>query len=136
MRPRYFFVTMIFNVIVAIVLTLLASCSGPPNIADQIDPQPDVRGTLAEHAAVQDESEEPISETAETVLSQVTPIQDGLTLLSTHCAKCHVTTWFDQIEKTHSEWEMALDRMEAMGVQLSDAEKDILLDYLSAADKP
>lgn len=136
MRPRYFFVTMIFNIIVAIVLTLLASCSGPPTIADQMEPQPEDRDALADHAAVQDDTGEPISETAETVASQATATQDGLTLLKTYCAACHVTAWFDQIEKSSSEWEMALDRMEAMGVQLSDPEKEMLLDYLSAADKP
>lgn len=132
MRPRYFFVTMISNVAFAVILTLLASCSGPPNIADQIEPRPDVRDALAEHVAVQDDT----GETAETVASQAAATQDGLTLLKTNCAACHVTAWFDQFEKTRSEWEMALDRMEAMGVQLSDAEKDILLDYLAVADKP
>lgn len=49
---------------------------------------------------------------------------------------CHVPEWFDQIEKSPAEWEAVLERMKLLGVQLSDTEKDILLDYLAAADKP
>jgi hypothetical protein len=136
MRPRYFFVTMVSNVAFAVILTLLASCSGPPDIAHPIEPPPDVRDAQADQIAFQDDTGEPISETTETILSQATPMLDGMTLLNSNCSACHVTAWFDQIEKTRPKWEMALDRMEGMGVQLSDAERDILLDYLAVADKP
>ena len=89
-----------------------------------------------EHVAVQIDAGALVSTTTEPVASQAAPMQDGLELLKTHCAQCHVTAWFDQIEKPRAEWEEALARMEAMGVQLSDTEKDVLLNYLAVADKP
>ena len=77
-----------------------------------------------------------VSATTEPVTSQTRPIQDGLALLETHCTRCHTTSRIDQFEKPRTEWKNILVRMESMGVHLSDAEKDVLLDYLAAADQP
>jgi len=38
---------------------------------------------------------------------------------------------FEQLDKTLAEWEETLLLMEAMGLQLSQDEKELLLEYLS-----
>jgi hypothetical protein len=135
MRSRYLVVTLVFNGVFAVILALLAACSAPANIATQVDTRPDVRDVPVEDVASQVDAGARVSATTEPVASQATPMQDGLALLKSHCSGCHVIAWFDQIEKPRAEWEKVIDKMEAMGVRLSDTEKDILVDYLAVADK-
>jgi hypothetical protein len=136
MRSRYLVVTLVFNGVFAVILALLASCSAPANIGTQIDAPPDVRDALVEDVVSQADAGGRVSATTELVASEATPMQDGLALLKSNCSGCHVIAWFDQIEKPRAEWEKAIDKMEAMGVRLSDTEKDILVNYLAVADKP
>lgn len=70
------------------------------------------------------------------VESLAAPLPDGLAIRKTHCEQCHSAAWFDRPEKSRTEWEATLTRMEAMGVRLSAAEKDALLDELAAASAP
>lgn len=51
-------------------------------------------------------------------------------IINSKCVPCHVRSSFDQVEKTRVEWEKNLQEMEAMGVQLSQDQKDVLLEYL------
>lgn len=136
MRSRYLVVTLVFNAVFAVFLALLASCSAPANTGTQIDAPPDVRDALVEDVASQVDAGARVSATTEAAASQATPMQDGPALLKSHCSGCHVIAWFDQIEKPRAEWEKVIDKMEAMGVRLSDTEKDVLIDYLAVADKP
>lgn len=135
MRSRHFLVTTIFGAVFAVILVLLASCSAPANSATPVDTPPDVRDVLVEDVASQVDAGARVSATTEPATSQATPMQDGLALLKSHCSGCHVIAWFDQIEKPRAEWEKVIDKMEAMGVRLSDTEKDILVDYLAVAEK-
>ena len=66
---------------------------------------------------------------------QVTPQQDAHLLLENHCSQCHLTQTLEQDKKSRADWETILEKMEQLGVQLDDAEKAILLDYLAASDK-
>ena len=136
MRPRNFFITFIFGAVFAVSLTLLTSCTAPPSTVNKVVPPPDARDALTEHIASQVDGNEPVSAIGEPDSDQGTLMQDGLTLLKSHCTTCHAPEWFGQIEKSPAEWETVLERMKSLGVQLSDTEKDILLDYLVAADKP
>ena len=136
MRPGKFFITIIFNLVFAVFLAVQASCATAPSIATQTVSTPDARDALMGHVASQADAGELVSTIKEPDAVQGTPMQDGLKLLTTHCAGCHATTWFDKIEKPRAEWDLVLERMKSLGVQLSNTEKDILLDYLAIADKP
>jgi mono/diheme cytochrome c family protein len=89
-----------------------------------------------EHVAAQVDDEPLVPATPEADTSQATSVKDGLEIVKTHCTQCHTTVQFDQIKKSPAEWESALERMEAMGVNLSGAEKDTLLNYLIVIGKP
>ena len=134
MRSINNFVALFFLTIFAAIFVLDAAGFFPSRSVTQPDPQSDVRYRGVRRVGDQDNAL--VSLTPEAIKSQKTPMQDGLALLKTHCIRCHNTAWFDKIETPRSEWEQALAQMEAMGVHLSDAEKFVLLDYLTAADKP
>lgn len=134
MRPKDLFVTIIVNAVFAAILALLTSCSMPKNTATQTVSPGDVRDALAEQVAFQVDTGTVVSTAERPVAPQDMPVQSGLSLLKSHCAGCHLPAWIDQIEKPRAEWEGILERMEAMGVHLSDTENDVLLDYLAVAD--
>jgi mono/diheme cytochrome c family protein len=136
MRLRYVLISFFFNAVFAVILALLASCSAPQDIDKQLNSSPEVKDSLVEQVAFQVDSSSLVSATMELVESQETPMQNGLELLNSNCVGCHNLAWFGQTEKSRAEWEKGLERMEAMGVNLSDAEKALLLDYLTAPDKP
>jgi hypothetical protein len=136
MRSNTIFVSLFFIILLAAVLVLLVGGYFPP-------------GTIIktkEPAAVQDLQVEPvedpveadvlISNPTETATAQLTPELDGQSLLQSRCGRCHVVEKLEQIEKTRSEWEKAVGLMKWMGVRLSDAEKAVLFDYLTATDEP
>ncbi len=136
MRSSNFFITIIFDAVFVAILAMQASCTVPPSTGTQIDSPPDAQDALTEHTVSQADTGELVFTIREPDAVQGTPLLDGLTLLKSNCTMCHVPEWFDQIEKSPAEWEAILERMKLLGVQLSDTEKDILLDYLAAADKP
>jgi cytochrome c5 len=72
----------------------------------------------------------------EPAATQEMPVPDGASLLESHCAQCHVPQWLEKMHKPRAEWEKIVALMEAMGVQLSDSEKVVLLDYLAGMDEP
>jgi cytochrome c2 len=61
------------------------------------------------------------------------PAIDGATLLETRCSTCHSTDRATQLTKTSDEWEQTVTRMIGNGAQLTDAEKVVLVDYLTEA---
>lgn len=61
---------------------------------------------------------------------------DGPSVLQDRCTQCHSLAPIQRVKKTRAEWAKTLSRMESLGAKMSDAEKTILLDYLSAAEKP
>lgn len=136
MRPGNFFITIIFNAFFVVVLAMQASCAAPQSIATQTGSPPGARDALTEQITSQADASELVSAAREPDIYQGRLMQDGLTLLKSRCTMCHAPEWFGQFEKSPAEWETVLERMKSLGVQLSDTEKDILLDYLVAADKP
>lgn len=131
MQARSFLVAVSFSARCKVILLLLVGCSSP-------SPEPTVRtdapiGILDEieqdaTAQVDDES---VSPTIEPAVSTDAPMQNGMDVIKTHCARCHFPTWFEKLEKPQTEIEQALRRMETMGVKLGESEKRILLDYLA-----
>jgi hypothetical protein len=63
-------------------------------------------------------------------------LQEGPSLLQTRCTQCHALQKILQVKKTRTEWENALSKMESFNVKISDAEKKVLLDYLTTVDNP
>lgn len=55
---------------------------------------------------------------------------NGPSLLEKHCAACHTVQFIELNRKSSSDWEITLEKMENLGLQLSQEERDILLDYL------
>ena len=137
MKPRFPFFIIFFVAFLVAVLVLISACTvdviapgtGPPTI-----PPADTPVAQVPHAEVQVAAGATIPATAEPAAAQVTPPQDGSTLLEDHCAQCHTVQLLEQSKKTRTEWENTLGRMEGMGVHLSDTEKVLLLDYLATAD--
>lgn len=136
MRSRNFFLNILFNAALAVLFTMLTSCSTFRNNAAQIYSPSEEQSAQMEEAGLQVDAWILNSAMTETATSEIKPMQDGLAILQANCIGCHVTAWFDQFEKSISEWEEVLDQMEAMGVRLSDTEKGILLNYLAVADRP
>jgi len=54
----------------------------------------------------------------------------GPSLLEKHCAACHAEQALELNRKSRSEWEITLEKMKNFGLELSQEEQDILLDYL------
>jgi hypothetical protein len=133
MRFRYFYAAIIITTLFAAVLVQRAARPIPPGTATPLDPPSDVWDGQVERVELQDNTSALTSATSETLASQATPIPDGLALLMTHCTRCHVTAWIDQFEKSNAEWEEVLARMGAMGIRLSETEKDAIIKYLAAA---
>jgi mono/diheme cytochrome c family protein len=72
----------------------------------------------------------------EPAVTQETAPADGASLLESHCGQCHVPQWLEKMHKPRAEWEKIVVQMEAIGVQLSDSEEDVLIDYLASMDEP
>lgn len=131
MRPRHTFFTMFVASILGVLLVLLVAHlkpagTIPPTVSTSggLDGPMDVRG-VQENAGVPD------FETKEPIASKVTPPPDGASLLESHCIRCHTVQWIKQYEKPRTDWERILMQMAAKGAFLNEAEKVVLLDYLT-----
>ncbi len=136
MRPKYLFTIIGFVTAIAVILVMLAIGFIPLDPFTKINPQSGARDVPVESVEVQDDGGAFISSTIEPPANEVTLLQDGPSLLESHCARCHSTQRITHIKKSYAEWEKALAQMEAMGVHLDESEKVVLLNYLAAADKP
>jgi len=56
---------------------------------------------------------------------------DGASLLESRCDKCHSLTRVTSADKTAEGWAVTVDRMITNGAELTDAERDILVEYLA-----
>lgn len=145
MRPKYLFSIISIVAVFAVILVMLAIGFIPLSADAKTNPQAGVRDVTVETVEVQADSGA-FTPTAEPLASQMAPSrdgpsqdgisQDGSSLLKIRCARCHTTQSLIQIEKSKAEWVKALAKMESIGVQLDENEKNILIDYLAVADKP
>lgn len=136
MRPRYLLLAIIFAFIIAAILVLFAAGSLPPRAGAQINPPPGAQDALVERAEVQTDGNTNVTATIGPALTAAMPLQDGPSIVERYCARCHGAQGLGQIKKSPAEWEKALARMESMGVRLSDAERDVLVNYLAGDDSP
>jgi cytochrome c5 len=125
MQLRYFFFA-----IVVVVLVMFAANSISASAVPSTNSTSGLQDALEERVEIQTDYGALNSTTKEPAASQAAPPQNGLLILESRCAKCHTAQWLKQTKKTRTEWEKTLAQMGRMGVQLSDTEKDILLDYL------
>jgi hypothetical protein len=134
MKLKFLFTTIFLAAIFIVVLVLLAAYGIPANAVPLTKPAHEVRDSFEVNVEIQVDAEA-LTPTA-TTAPKVTELPDGPTLLVSRCTQCHVARLLEKMEKPRAEWELSLAKMEALGVQLNEAEKVILLDYLSAIDKP
>jgi cytochrome c-type biogenesis protein CcmH/NrfF len=60
----------------------------------------------------------------------------GEELLQARCAQCHGLDIVESATKTQAEWESTVERMIAKGAELTDAEAQILVEYLAETYGP
>jgi hypothetical protein len=64
--------------------------------------------------------------------SPETALKEGQLLFQDRCTQCHSLEKILQVEQTRTEWEETLSNMEKFNVNISETEKNFLLDYLIA----
>ena len=55
----------------------------------------------------------------------------GKTLLEERCTKCHDLGRVERARKTEEEWKVTVERMVGKGTQLSQAEQELVIQYLA-----
>jgi len=136
MRPGTSFITFWLAAVLTLTIILLTSCKPTQKGAAQEDPSSGSPKTTTGLTLTQVDVDHPVTAATEPAAEQGVAVQDGHALVKLHCAGCHIVIPHDQVKKSRLEWEEVLDRMEGMGVKLSETEKETLLDYLSAAGAP
>jgi cytochrome c5 len=72
--------------------------------------------------------EQPVAPAAE----QATPAaSEGKALLEERCTKCHDLGRVEKASKTEEEWKVTVERMVGKGAQLSQAEQELVIQYLA-----
>ncbi len=64
------------------------------------------------------------------------PGVDGATLLQERCTVCHTLDRIKQAKKTREQWTLTITKMLSNGAKLNDAERTVLLDYLTKTYGP
>ena len=83
-------------------------------------------------AACGGSSEEPTQAPApDTAVPEQAPAEDGEALLEARCSGCHSADRARQVTKTRDGWDQSVTRMIDKGAQLTEAEKAVLVDYLT-----
>jgi cytochrome c5 len=135
MRPRDLLVTIIFVTFFSVSIVLTTGCSVSLKTATQTNSTSVVINDLVKSDDLQIDAATANPTDKKSAEIQVTPPQDGHFLLENHCSQCHLTQTLEQNKKSRADWEKILEKMEKLGVQLDDAEKVMLIDYLAASDK-
>jgi cytochrome c-type biogenesis protein CcmH/NrfF len=63
-------------------------------------------------------------------------VADGATLLETRCVQCHDLERTTSQTKTRDQWAATVTDMIDVGAELSDAEAEVLIDYLAETYGP
>lgn len=140
MRLRYSLVTVFVAAILGGILALNSGESVPPAISRTTLPPSTAQSVREESPAVEIEDAGPVSAARATVVfeltaSQDSPSIDGPSLLQEHCGQCHLVQLFERSNRARADWEKTLSRMEEIGVQLSQAERSVLLDLLAVPNE-
>jgi cytochrome c553 len=59
---------------------------------------------------------------------------DGAALVAAACTKCHPATRYEAVKKDRTGWTGTVTRMQTHGLQVTDAEKQTIIDYLTKRD--
>jgi len=82
---------------------------------------------LAACGEAKDETAVPATEQEE-----ATPVAlDGKALLEERCTRCHDLGRVERARKTEEEWKATVERMVEKGAQLSQAEQELVIQYLT-----
>jgi len=102
--------------------------------AEKVDPTTSVASTEEPPPSpAPSATPEPTSDISptESVDSEEQTVPEGLTLLEERCTECHSLSRVTSKSKTLEEWRRTVERMVNKGTVLSDAEQEILIDYLA-----
>jgi mono/diheme cytochrome c family protein len=109
-------------ILLAIVLAACASTSPAVNPTDiPAQPQPQLQPTLPPVQAA----------TAMDAAAPAVTTADGAALLEDRCSVCHSANRAKQSPRSRDQWDQTVSRMIGKGAHLSDAEKQVLVDYLA-----
>ena len=134
MRTRAVSTMIIFASIFSLSAVLLFAYSNPANNVVATDSTSSFQDKGVEYPKIPTDFVEFDSTQPIPVRPNSDSIPDGPSIIASRCTKCHAAQLLNQTEKQRAEWELTLAQMDRMGVHLSDSEKDILLDYLTASD--
>jgi len=63
-------------------------------------------------------------------------VSDGATLVQDRCTKCHTLERVTSAKKNADQWTQTVNRMISNGAQLTDQEKQVVIDYLAKTYGP
>jgi cytochrome c1 len=136
MKPRYSLIVAVVIVIPVVLLVLNTADSGSPETGATIKPSSSTVHGQAESVGKSVEANIGLTATPEIDEALIAPDQSGMTLLQTNCAQCHSIKLLEQTRKSRASWEKTLSRMERYSGLVNDTEKLMVLDHLTASDKP
>lgn len=124
-----------------LMAVLLAACGTPQPVEKPVDAVPaQVEAAATEPAAqptdipaeqVIQPMNPPVEQAEQPTSPPAAPVIDGAALLEDRCSECHSTNRVKQAPRSKSDWESNVTRMIQKGANLSDAEKQALVDYLA-----
>jgi hypothetical protein len=117
-------------------LGLLATNSAPSSTIPLSKTRSDVQDVQTKPSEVPGEVDSSNSSTQAPIATPETALQEGQLLLQTRCTQCHSLQTVLQVKQSRTDWEKTLLKMESFNVKISDSEKVVLLNYLTAADHP
>lgn len=83
---------------------------------------------------IEETTEEPALET-ETEPRDITEEVDEVEeLIVERCSACHSVDRVFSADKTEEQWDATIDRMIDLGAEVSDEEKDLMIDWLTSPD--
>ncbi len=126
-----------FLLIVAVLLGawLLSACGGatptptPEPTEEEATVEPTAEEAEEEPTA---EEEEATPEEAEEEGAAEEEAIDGETLVQERCTVCHDTGRIDREDHTEEEWAEVVDEMIEKGAELTDEERQIVIEYLAS----
>jgi cytochrome c5 len=119
--------------LVSLVVALAVACGGGQGPAVQT-PEPERTPT----AVVSPAPETPAVEMSPTAAESPAPPAElgGEELLQARCTRCHGLDRVQAAAKTQADWEATVERMRAKGAELTDAEAQLLVEYLAETYAP
>ncbi len=124
-----------------LMAVLLAACGTPTPAekpADAVPAQVEVAATVPAAQPTDIPAEQvvqptnpPAEQVEQPTSPPAAPVIDGAALLEDRCSECHSTNKVKQAPRSKSDWESNVNRMIQKGANLSDAEKQALVDYLA-----